>query len=336
VILHPGIWSLLIGSGLVLLMLLYSSAIAVKIAVGWDYQSSSASQLSLERKTYLISIIVQFVLFFEIIAALLFVYTIDDIHPLFVGAMCATGVLNANPVGWSVLGIKILLFFLAACWLALNTVDHQSEKYPLVRGKYLALLILLPLVGLDFYLQVRYFTGLSPEFITSCCGSLFSAAGNGVGSELAGLPVTRMMWVFYLTSFVCGTLAVFCRMVQSGVLRYALSLASMLWFIVALASIVSFISLYIYEIPTHHCPFDMFQGHYQYIGYPIYISLFGASLFGILPGLFEPLKKIPTLHPVIRQSEKKWLGATLFFLVCFILITTLPIVIGEFTLDGYF
>jgi hypothetical protein len=336
VILHPGIWSLMIGSGLVLLMLLYSSAIAVKIAVYWDYQSSTASQLSLERKTYLISVIVQFVLFFEIIAALLFVYTIDDIHSLFIGAMCATGVLNANPIGWSVLGVKILLFFVAACWLALNAVDHKSEEYPLTRLKYLALLFLLPLVGLDFYLQLRYFNGLQPEFITSCCGSLFSAAGNGVGSELAGLPVRMMMWFFYLTSFVFAVLALLSRKLDAGVLRYILLLVSIFWFFVALASIISFISLYIYEIPTHHCPFDMFQANYNYIGYPVYICLFGATYYGILPGLFEPLKRMSSLSKIIRESEKKSLAWAFFFLVCFVIIISLPIVIGEFTLEGYY
>ena len=42
-------------------------------------------------------------------AGLLLVYTLEDLHGLFVGAMCATGSLNANPVGWTLLAVKLLL-----------------------------------------------------------------------------------------------------------------------------------------------------------------------------------------------------------------------------------
>ena len=37
-------------------------------------------------------------------------------------------------------------------------------------------------------------------------------------------------------------------------------------FVVSLASILSFISLYFYELPTHHCPFCILQKEYGYIG----------------------------------------------------------------------
>jgi len=63
---------------------------------------------------------------------------------------------------------------------------------------------------------------------------------------------------------------------------------SIVLFGVSLAAIVSFISLYIYELPSHHCPFDIFQKHYHFIGYPIYISLFYGVFFGIRRASFSP------------------------------------------------
>jgi hypothetical protein len=146
VIFHPGILALVSGSIFVTFMMLYAAAVGTLIVLRWDFQSSSAYQLSLERKTYLISTIINYVLGFQIISALLFVYTVDDIHKLFVGAMCATGSLNANPAGWIVLVSKIVVCFLAGLWLVLNYLDQKAEDYPLVRLKYILLAGLVPFV----------------------------------------------------------------------------------------------------------------------------------------------------------------------------------------------
>jgi len=110
VILHPGILALICGSTMVLLMLLYACGLAVKIIWRWDFSSRSEAQLTLERKTHLASTIVNYALGFELASLLLFIYTVDEIHPLFVGAMCATGVLNASPLGWDALLVKMVIF----------------------------------------------------------------------------------------------------------------------------------------------------------------------------------------------------------------------------------
>ena len=149
----------------------------------WDFQSSSAYQLSLERKTYLISTLMNYVLGFQIISALLFIYTVDDIHKLFVGAMCATGSLNANPVGWLALLSKITVCFVAGFWLVLNYLDQKAEDYPLVRLKYSLLLFCCPLLFLILFSSSNIFLGLDPDIITSCCGSLFSDSGDQCGKQ---------------------------------------------------------------------------------------------------------------------------------------------------------
>jgi len=41
-------------------------------------------------------------------------------------------------------------------------------------------------------------------------------------------------------------------------------------------AILSFISVYFYELPTHHCPFCILQKEYGYVGYPLYLTLFGG------------------------------------------------------------
>jgi hypothetical protein len=335
VILHPGILALLCGTATVFFMLLYAGGLAVKILRRWEFSSSSEEQLVLERKTYLASTIVNYALGFEIFSLFLFIYTVDEIHPLFVGAMCATGVLNANPIGWYVLAVKIAIFFAASLWVALNFLDNQAEDAPLTRRKFAGLLLLAPLVGIELYLQLVYFLGLQPEVITSCCGSLFSGSDTGLAADLTALPVRPMMGVFYFAGLLLLGSAWLCFRKKTPSFRYLFSLMAAIFFPVSLASVVSFISLYIYELPTHHCPFDIFQKNYRFVGYPLYLGLFGGTLFGVLPGVFQPLKKISTLSTEIGRVEEKWIILAVGFTLLFLALASWPIVFGPFELAGY-
>jgi len=334
-ILHPGILALLVGSWIVFVMMLYASLQGIIIMAGWDFRSSSEEQLKLERKTYLVSSIIKYALGFEIISTLLFMYTVDDIHSLFVGAMCATGALNANPVGWYALYAKIIIFFAASFWIVLNGLDQKAEDFPLVRQKYAALIVITVLIGFDFFFEMRYFLGLNPEVITSCCGSLFSAEASGLAGELSALSFRPVMAAFYSTVVVFTAAALLCLKSTAAALRYVVSVLALLLFFISIAAMVSFISLYIYELPSHHCPFDIFQKGYHFIGYPIYISLFCGVLCGLLPGVFQPLKKIPSLKDKIVLSEKKWLLLSILLILTFTVISSWPVVLGSFTMQGY-
>lgn len=334
-ILHPGILALLVGSLLTLLIMLKASWVGMQIVTRWDKDSSSEKQLQLERKTWLVSSLLNYALIFQICSGILFLYTLEDIHPLFVGAMCATGALNANLIGWLVLVVKVILFFVAALWVALNRLDQRTEDTPLIRPKYLALILITPLVGLDLYLQYSYFSGLQPEIITSCCGSLFSEQGESVASELAGMPALEAMKIFFTVISAFFTLVLICFFSRAAVWRNLLFMVAVLTFFASLAAVVSFISLYIYQMPSHHCPFDMLQGHYNYIGYPLYAGLFVGTLFGLLPGLCQPLRRHASLRKEINQLEKNWLKFALLGMLTFLIITSWPILFGSFILLGY-
>ena len=335
VILHPGILALLAGSTIVLAMMLYASGLGVQILRRWDFSSSSERQLTLERKTYLVSTLIHYALGFEVISGLLFIYTLDEIHPLFVGAMCATGSLNANPIGWQALYVKMAMFFAASLWMVLNRLDQSAEDYPLVRPKYGALLFLTYLVALDVYYQYAYFLGLSPSVITSCCGSLFSATGTHLAAGLSGLPAQPMMAALYgVGAFFLAT-GIWSLKSAAALPRALFSLAGAGFFFVAIAAIISYICLYIYEMPTHHCPFDILQRHYAFIGYPIYLTLFGAALFALFPGVFLPLRRRRALAAALALKERRWILLALLFMLAFLALATWPVVAGHFTLAGY-
>ncbi len=189
--LNPSILALLMVSLVVSMLMLLAAGFAMAILRSWDISSGSEQQLKLERRTYLISTLLVFCFVAELVSLLLFVYNAEQLSGRFVGAMCATGVLNANPWGWPTLFLKIGVFFSGAAWLVLNRVDNRAADYPLIRIKYGALLLIFPLVLVEAVVQARFFLGLNPDVITSCCGSLFSPQGQGVAAEVSGIDPAR-------------------------------------------------------------------------------------------------------------------------------------------------
>lgn len=321
-ILHPGILALLIGSSVTLALLTLAAAIGLSIARQWEWESSSARQVKLERRTYLISTLAAFSLGVQALSTILFVYTADDLHRLFIGAMCATGSLNANPVGWYALLSKLALFFLSGFWLKLNGVDQYSPSYPLVRLKYVLLLLLLPCIVVDYWLQLNYFLGLQPDIITSCCGSLFASSSNRTIASLTGFPAKPILFLFIAASALHLLLLIWSLYSRKRLLRIVLSLSSATYLFVALITVISVISPSIYELPTHLCPFDMLQREYHFIGYPLYIFLFSSVFFGIVPGLFFPLNHYPDMVTILDRMARKWVGISLLHFFCFTVLAT--------------
>jgi hypothetical protein len=334
VILHQGVLALLLGSGLAAALVTAAAALGVRILRRWDPASGSEGQLALERLTHLVTSLTSYALGFHVLSALLFVATAESIHPLFTGAMCATGSLNANPIGWWVLPVKGAGVLLASLWLVLNRLDLETETSPLVRVKYGLLLIVAPLVLCDTWLQARYFLGLDPAVITSCCGSLFSEEGSGAASVVAALPPRPMKALFFVHAGLLLAAIAAAWFTRSVAARVALALLAALFLPVALASIVSFISVSIYEMPLHHCPFDILQRAYGFVGYPIYASLGGGVFFSLLPGLLSPLASWTALSGPVGRRERRWLAAAAFCIVVFMVFATRPL-LGPFTLiDG--
>ncbi len=303
-ILHPTVIANLLASYVSSGMLIYATYYGVQILKHWNIDSGDELQLVLERKTYLISTVLGFVFGLQLLSLFLYVFTADALCPLFVGAMCAAGTLNVNDFGYPTLELKILNFILAGLWLVLNHADNQGYDYPLIKKKYLLLVLIAPFIVIETLLESAYFLGMRADVITSCCGSLFSSEqAGGLGSEIASLPAKPMLWTFYIVMAITLLSGVFFyRQGKGGYLYAGLSL---LMFIIALLAIVSVISLYIYELPTHHCPFCIIMQEYHYVGYLLYLLLFGAVVTGMGSGLLMPFRQLASLKAVLPDISQK-------------------------------
>jgi len=303
VIFQPAIIALLLASAVAVLMLAVAAPFAVQVIRKWDIRSGAERQLQLERRTYLFSTLTVFVMASQLLALLLFVFNADRMSVMFVGAMCAVGTLNVNAWGFPALIAQMAVFFLAAAWLALNHVDARAPDYPLVRIKYAALLGLLPLVALAFGLQLAYFLNLRADVITSCCGSLFSEDTKGLSGDLAAMEPKPAIIGFYAALGVAVAVSMFHAARRRG--GYWVALAGAGALVAALAGIISFLSLYIYEHPHHHCPFCILKPDYGYQGYLLYLPLFTATAASLGIGAIWPFRHLPSLAQVIPSFSAR-------------------------------
>jgi hypothetical protein len=315
VIINPAVIALVGGSAMGGALLVGAAAQGVAVLRGWDLSSGSERQLALERRTYLVSTLLGFALAFEVASLFLFVFTADALAPQFTGAMCAAGSLRAGPFGYAVLLLKLVNAVLAGLWLILDRADQAGHDYPLIRVKYAALLLLAPPALAEVGLQAAYFAGLRPEVITSCCGSLFGEAGGGLGSGLASLPPRQAGAA--LAAVLAAALAAQVRFRLAG--RWALpaGLLAAAALPVGLAAVVSVISPYVYELPTHHCPFCLLQPEYGWLGYPLYGALLLGAVAGAGVALLHPARRVASLAAAVPALQRRLGTASLLGLGLF-------------------
>jgi hypothetical protein len=300
---HPGILALLLASGLVSLLLTAAGWQGLRILRAWNLQSGSEGQLDLERRTYLVSTLVSTALLIQILSLFLFIFTADGLHTQFVGAMCAAGSLAVNAYGYPALLAKLLTCLVAGGWLVLQRADTQGHDYPLIRPKYALLLVLVPLILVEAWLQASYLMGLKADVMTSCCGSLFGQGRQGLASELAGLPPGLMQPLFWGSFGALLTSGLVLLRTRQGAPAFAV--LSLVFFGVAVASLLSFFCLYIYELPTHHCPFCLLQRAYGFVGYPIYGSLLFGAMAGLGVGVLTPFKSRKSLAAALPRLQAR-------------------------------
>lgn len=329
-ILHPAVISLLLLRLIVTGMVLGAAACAVPILKGWDIGSGSERQLVLERRTYLVSMMLSYVLALEIGSFFLYIYAADSLHSLFTGAMCAAGTLNVNAWGYPALLLKIAGLMTAGLWLILNFVDNRAHDYPLIKAKHSLLLLLVPLFVTESLVETAFFLGLKPDVITSCCGSLFSGEGRGVAAEMASLPVVIAMPAFFAAlgaTFASGLF--YCAKLKGA---FLFSAAGLINFVASTVALVSFISLYFYELPTHHCPFDILQKEHGYVGYPLYGSLLSGGVSSLGVGLLASLGKKDSLSLLLPRVQRTLAIAGLFSYGLFGAISVWQMIFSKLTL----
>ncbi len=312
-------WSLALSlcSLVVLLLGAIAGRTAVRVLRFWEPGSDSNRQIRLENEIWLSSTLVAYGLGFQIITLILFVLAADQFCQVIVGAMCATGALLANPFGMPALLIKLVGVFFYGFWILLHQLDIRSEHYPLVRIKYLALLLLLPLLVLDVTLQTLYIAGIKPDIITSCCAVVFGEDIGRTANLMTGYSQQGLLATFIGSIVVLGLLG-------GGLLQRwrswlaKLYAAGWLWFFgLALVMITTVVSSYVYAMPFHKCPFCLLKPEYHYFGFALYGTLIAAAFCGTSPAFAGLVRGRKGLSAIVARYQRLALILSLLLLVIF-------------------
>lgn len=300
---HPAALALLAASLLAFAVVLAASSVAVDVLRRWDPSSGARAQLLLERRTWLTSTWVRWACALQLVSLVLFVRTAGALAPLFRGAMCAAGTLQAAPWGFAALGAKLVAFVASGAWLVLSHADGQAPDQPLVRVRHGLALLLVPIFGLAAGFELAWFRGLEPEVITSCCGSLFSRSGAGLGAGLAALPAGPTAGASGAVAL--GTLAAALRLRTTGRGAGALAALGAASLPAGIAAVTAAISPYVYELPNHRCPFCLLEAEYGHVGYGLYAGLLVAAIASLSAGALARWGGARSLEAVRPRLQRR-------------------------------
>ncbi|WP_292658895.1 hypothetical protein [Nitratifractor sp.] len=304
VLLNTQVLVYLLSESVVWGLLAIAFGVSVHILWCWDFGSTSEEQYALERRAYLVMTIILAAFVLKFLLLPFFVFTIDRLSDLVPGAMCAAGVISANAYGLPLLFLKLLILFGLLLWMVLNHYDLEAKSYPWFRLKMGLFVLLFILVSVELWMDWAYFFHFDLSRPVSCCSALFGQL-EGANPLPFGLDIPKLLLLFYLLYLliVVATLA--------G--QRWLELAGYgLFVFVAYYAVVYFFGTYVYELPTHKCPFCMFQRPYHYVGYLIWGSLFGGNFLGLIATMLRLGLGIDT-----HRLERIGLGlVSLFVLVC--------------------
>jgi hypothetical protein len=165
----------------------------------------------------------------------------------------------------------------------LNKFDLKSTTYLYIKKKFLLYIIVFVLLCVEIVLEYLYFSNISTKQPVLCCSVVFgqSSASNGLPFNLSINMIVAIFYILY-------SLIIISNYTKNDKISL---LSSMIFLFVAYYSVTYFFGTYIYELPTHKCPFCMLQKEYHYIGYFVWISLFFGVFFGILSSILKLLTK---------------------------------------------
>ncbi|WP_294951808.1 hypothetical protein [Sulfurovum sp.] len=263
----------LLSETVLYLLLFVAFLVTVGLVKKWNFDAFTTEQFTLENRSYLVMTIIFFGIVLKIILLPYFVYTIDALSDLVPGAMCGAGVIKANAYGNPLLALKIVILFLSGLWLSINSIDLKAKRYPYLKLKSWFFLFIFVLLSAEFLLDILYFTHIETTNPVSCCSVIFGQTG-GANSLPFGLDIPKLLMLFYLL-FALIVLSLFSNLSLVSVA------SSILFVVVGYYAVVYFFGTYIYELPTHKCPFCMLQDHYHYVGYAVWGLLLLGTFFAI-------------------------------------------------------
>ena len=139
----------------------------------------------------------------------------------------------------------------------------------------------------EIFLEFMMFSSINLNDVVDCCGSIYSSSASSYFSLILSLKHSIILALFYSNFFL---------IVFFYYKRYAklFAFANIFSLFISIVSLITFFGTYIYESPSHHCPFCLLQKEYYYVGYLLYTLLFLGTFSGIYAGFLKSDEKTQT------------------------------------------
>ncbi len=277
ILLFPQVSITILVDSLLFLLLCVAFFFTIVILKYWDRDATTSYQYQLEKQSYLVITIISFALFVKILLLPFFTYTLNELSTIVPGAMCAAGVVSANEYGNTLLILKIFIIMLTLLWLVLDAQDQRAKNYPYFRYKMWFFVTIFSLISIELLLQFLFLTNISTASPVLCCSVIYKDDSNPLPFNLSTI---QLIMLFFILTVAVITTAHLKK-------RIMLFILSIFYTYISYYTITYFFSRYIYELPTHKCPFCILQSDYLYIGYFIFGSLFLATFNAISASIFK-------------------------------------------------
>lgn len=263
------------------LLLLLSFTLLQTLYILRFYRVSSVSELQyrVEKKSYLITTVISVALIVKIALVAFFTYSLNELSLIVPGAMCGAGVLSSNEYGEIALSLKLLVLLLSSLWIMLHRADLYTTDSKYFKKKMWFFVAIYILVLVEFIVSIAFYSSIETLNPVMCCSAIYteSSGQNPIPFNMPKLELISLFYTLYIAVLVSAY--------REN--KKLLLLFSVLFLYIAYYAAVYFFSAYIYEIPTHKCPFCMLQKEYYYVGYLIYSTLFLALFYTLSWILFE-------------------------------------------------
>ncbi len=273
-ILAPEVLAMLILNIIFLFFGFIAFILSIRIYLKWDLNSTSKFQYSLEKQSFLTATIIKYIFALKLPLFLFFIFTLDKISNVLTGAMCAAGVVDATEFGTYLFILKILNIYLFGFWLVIHYLDIKNEDLPYTRLKFGFFIIAFLIFAFEIILEIIMFNAIDVDKMVSCCGTLYSSSATSYISNIFLIDTDILLSLFY-GNFLFIVLFYFLKQ------KELFTIVNLTFIIISIISLITFFGTYIYELPTHHCPFCFLQKDYYYVGYLIYTLLFLGTFNGL-------------------------------------------------------
>jgi hypothetical protein len=274
ILFEKNIFVFLFSEALMWFAMFFIAVVSIVLLRKWDFESTSTLQYRLEKRAQLVVTIIVIVAIFKILLLPYFVFTIDNLSAVVPGAMCAAGVVSFDQYGLQLLFLKLLILFLLLLWIVINSADLKRSNYPFFRFKISFVLIVFVLMCIEMLFDFLFFDGIDIHQVINCCSTLYGLY-EGMNPLPFGLDITKLLILFYLLYFMIITSYIAKE-------NMVLFISLVLFVYLSYFAVLYFFGTYIYQDPSHNCPFCMMQRDYYYIGYLVWGSLFGGVFVGLV------------------------------------------------------